>query len=271
MRTDPHSPKNLVTEDYEYLYAIDNTTPWALHLDIAFLRDLANHDPDTADRGNSQCHHCGAHIRYAAYLRYLPTGRTIVVGETCLDNRFERATADFQRLRKTAELDRKAHRIRKARDEFVAENPDLAFLNDPEAEISNSFVADVARKFRTYGELSERQVNAIRKAIARDIEREAEKAKEAELAVPVPEEGRIVVTGKVLTTKLQESIYGVTHKMLLQVPHAGGFWKLWTTQPKSLVADGVERGTIVTIKVNVTRSDDDPCFAFGKRPSEVTA
>jgi hypothetical protein len=270
MRTDPHSPKNLVTEDYEYLYAIDNSTPWALHLDHAFLRDLANHEPATAERSNSQCHHCGAHIRYAAYLRYLPTGRTIVVGETCLDNRFERATADFQRLRKAAELDRQKQRIKTARAAFVAENPDLAFLDDPEAVIANTFVADVARKLRHYGELSERQVNAVRKALARDAEREAEKAKEAELAVPVPEEGRITVTGKVLSTRVDETIYGIAHKMLLQVPHADGFWKLWTTQPRSLVGEA-DRGTIVTIKVTVTRSEKDPCFAFGKRPTEVKA
>jgi hypothetical protein len=278
-REDPHSPQNLITEDYEYLFAIDTRTPWALDLDSKFLAELINYEPATMARGTSQCHHCGAWIRYAAFLRYLPTGRTIVVGETCLDNRFARASADFHRLRKQAELDRKAQRIKAARQAFVDANPDLADLNDPAAFsilpdhiTNNSFIADIGRKLRQYGELSEAQITAVRRAIARETEKAERRAAEAaaENWIRVPSEGRQIVTGTVLTERWDENAYGPVHKMLLKVQTPEGDWKLWTTMPRSM-GNEVERGDIVTINVTVTRSDQDQFFAFGKRPVEVTS
>jgi hypothetical protein len=145
-RNDAHAPSNLVTEDYEYIFAADLNTAWAVNLDREFLGELLNYDPALATRGQSQCHHCGAHLRYAAWLRHVPTGYTIVVGETCLDNRFGRATADFHALRKQAQLDREAQRIKTAIADFVDANPDLAFMADKNHEHTNEFVADVARQ-----------------------------------------------------------------------------------------------------------------------------
>jgi hypothetical protein len=280
-RTDVHSPTNLVTEDYEYLYAADTHGPWALGLNTdegrGFLRELLDFDPATRDRGISQCHHCGAHLRYVAFLRYIPTGKTIVVGETCLDNRFSRATADFQRLRKQAELDRKAYRIREARDAFVAANPDLAWLDDQEAVAaqpewlrSNFFIIDIGWKLRRYGDLSQKQIDAVRAAIARESEKALRRATENADAIRVPTEGRQIVTGTILSERWDETIYGLTHKMLLKVQTPEGFWKLWTTMPKSM-GDDVGKDDIVTINVTVTRSERDQTFAFGKRPVEVTS
>ena len=50
-------------------------------------------------REMNRCDHCGASFRYGSVLHHLPTDTHIHVGETCLANRFERATADFQRMR----------------------------------------------------------------------------------------------------------------------------------------------------------------------------
>lgn len=268
-RTDVHRPAALVTEDYEYLFAIDNQSPWALDLDRDFLRELVSYEPATADRGNSQCHHCGAHVRYAAFLRYLPTGRTIVVGETCLDNRFSIATAEFHRLRKQAELDRAQQRIVKARAAFVEANPDLAWLQDervPEVVAWNDMVVDIARKFKLYGDLSEPQAAAVRKVYAKSVERESRPKPVDPDPVPAPS-GRVVVTGKVLTAQWRETDFGSTLKLLLQVPEAGGAWKLWVTCPSKLAHP--EKGDEVTLRATVEPSSDDPAFAFGKRPTLV--
>src|SRR5690606_14631886 len=99
---------------------------------------------------------------------------------------FCRATADFQALRKKAQLDREAQRIKAAIAAFVEANPDLAFMADKAHEHTNDFVADVARKLRRSGELTERQIEAVRRAVARDAEPKPEPAPK----VPV-------VTGKV--------------------------------------------------------------------------
>lgn len=259
-RTDAHSPAHLVTEDYEYLFAADTRGPWALGLGRGFLAELTNYDPATANRGSARCHHCGAHLRYVAWLRHLPTGYTVVVGETCLDNRFSLATADFHRIRKAAELDRQAHRIRNLVAEFVAANPDLAFMADKDHEHTNSFVADVARKLRAYGELSERQVEAVRRSIVRDAERDVERA--VEPTAPVIE-GRGEVSGRVLSTKWQDSDFGSTLKMLVQDDR--GF-KVWGSVPSSIE---VERGDVVRFTATVERSQDDEAFGFFKRPTKA--
>jgi hypothetical protein len=270
-RTDAHRPAALVTEDYEYMFAADTGAPhWAAPLvESGFIKELTNYDPATADRGSNQCHHCGAHLRYVAWLRYVPTGKTIVVGETCLENRFERATVDFQRLRKAAELDRKAQRIVKAVAAFVAENPDLAFMADKTAVISNDFVADVARKLRMYGDLSEKQIAAVRKSVVRDAEYAAKRAAWAErdaaeklTAIPAPS-GTVEVTGEVISTKWHDSDYGTTLKWTVKDDR--GF-KVWGTVPTGIT---VNRGDRVAFTANLTVSDRDEFFAFAKRPRKA--
>lgn len=271
-RTDAHSPTNLVTEDYEYLFAADLASPWALGLNSnpagqELLRSLCNYGPTDPHPYHEQCSHCGAHVRYTAWLRHVPTGYTISVGETCLDNRFGRATADFQRLRKQAQLDREAQKIRKAIDEFVAANPDLAWMDRngevPEIVANNSFVLDVARKLRLYGSLSERQVEAVRRSIASAIERQAQREQDAveHPAAPVVE-GRTQITGEVLSTKAQYSDYGMTIKMLVRDDR--GF-KVWGTIPSQI---SVEKGSRVQFTATVTKSNDDEAFGFFKRPTQ---
>lgn len=272
-RTDAHRPAELVTEDYEFTASFDNKAPswpappaafeqWRAEFDR--LRAMVATSP--VQRGLSQCHHCGAHLRYVAVLRHEPTGQHIAVGETCLDNRFGQATADFHRMRKAAELDRKAQRIRGLVAEFVAANEDLAFMADKDHEHTNSFVADVARKLRLYGELTERQVEAVRKAVARDAER-ADNPPEVEPTAPVVE-GRQVITGRVLTVKFQEGYYGSTLKMLVRDDR--GF-KVWGSVPASLDTgnNGVDRGDMVRFTATVERSEQDETFGYFKRPTKA--
>lgn len=274
-RTDIHSPTNLVTEDYDYVFAYDREQGGAL-IGImstdegrAWWTEIRTNMASIHDQG--QCDHCGAYLRYVAILKHLPTGQYIEVGETCLANRFERATAEFHALRQAAQLDRQQQRIVQARAAFVAENPDLAWMDGevdgfPEASRTNSFVQDVARKLRRYGELSERQINAVRTAVVRDAERAAAREVEAQEPTVNAPTGRVEVTGEVLSTKWQESDFGDTLKMLVKITTDDGSWKLWTTVPSALT---VERGDTVHIKVTVTPSNNDPAFAYGKRPSVV--
>lgn len=78
---------------------------------------------------------------------------------------------------------------------------------------------------------------------------------------PVPT-GRIVVEGVVLSTKLVESDYGVTLKMLVE----GDGWKVWGTRPRSIE---VERGSRVRFTATVEASREDASFGFYSRPTKA--
>ena len=101
------------------------------------------------------------------------------------------------------------------------------------------------------------------KEAERKAELEAKWAAELEAAEPVPT-GRIDVSGKVLSCKYQESMYGSTLKML--VKDERGF-KLWGTVPSSIYE--VERGDMVSFTATVEPSKDDDKFGFFKRPSKA--
>lgn len=265
-RTDVHSPTNLITEDYEYVAAFDTgASGWAISdWAIGIIRKVS---ATNADRGMQQCHHCGARIRYTAVLEHVPTGQFIAVGETCLENRFEVASVDFHRMRKAAELDRAAQRIKGLRAAFVAENPDMRWMDEaetPEPFASNSFLTDVARKFRTYGEISAAQYNAVSRVMVQAAERAARIAAEVdEVKVPVIE-GKITITGEILSTKWQDSDYGATLKMLVKDDR--GF-KVWGSVPS--VLGSPERGDTVSFSATVTKSDKDESFGFFKRPTKA--
>ena len=307
-RTDLHAPKSLVTEDYEYVTYFDFREPMPV-----ILGPNANGQymtiPVPAEvrawrakirallAGNSvygasaQCDHCGNHIRYSAVLKHLVSGEHISVGEQCLDNRFSRATADFQAARKQAQLDREQQRIKTAVREFVEANPDLAWMGNLEASWvkvgltaegaeqpgirPNFFVLDVSHKLRKYGDISPKQLEAVHASLARDAEfaaRRAEKAVEkaaAEADKPKAEvpTGRQVITGVLLSTKVQESQFGTTIKMLVEDDR--GF-RVWGTVPNSLFQNGMApRGWRVSFAAEVEASRDDKSFGFYKRPTQA--
>jgi hypothetical protein len=259
-RTDVHSPANLVTEDYEYVFCLDNdpeegTPGWATFLSDDFVREIWDGlaKSPVSDRSIFQCHHCGARIRYVALLRHLPTSAIIAVGETCLENRFDRATSDFHAVRKQAQLDREAQRIKTAAMEQLATlDPDLVdclakkdpetFVNEfTQAARSHHIVVDIRRKLWLYGSVSVGQVNLVGKIILQEQER---KVRQAE----------------------QDNDFGGAWKLTIKVETEDGVWIAWVSEPSALTT---EVGDIVAMTATLTRSDDKPFFAFGKRPTKA--
>lgn len=270
-RTDQHRPATLITENYSMGVTFDNRvgTEWPPTEHQVRVLQMAREAAATSSvgRGIHQCHHCGASIRYGAVLHHV-SGESIIVGETCLD-RFGLSSSEFHTMRKAAELDRARHAIRQAIAAFSAANPDLAWLGEkvtPEPHAANGFLVDVARKLRTYGSLSDRQIDAVRKAVIRDAERVARQAAEAlEPTVPVPT-GRVVIAGTIVATKWQDSDYGGSLKMLIRVETPAGSFKLWGSVPKGLDA---QMGDAVTLKATIEPSERDESFGFMKRPTLV--
>ena len=120
-------------------------------------------------------------------------------------------------------------------------------------------IAEEAKRAAKRIELAEEAA----KEAERKAELEAKWAAELEAAEPVPT-GRIDVSGKVLSYKYQESMYGSTLKMLVKDDR--GF-KLWGTVPSAIYE--VERGDMVSFTATVEPSKDDDKFGFFKRPSKA--
>lgn len=275
-RNDIHAVKNLITEDYEFVgcgwfgsFGRPGRSPLAHEARYLIDEGWKMGQNDAA----GDCYHCGAHLTYYAIMKHLPTRELIRVGETCLANRFERATAEFRVLHKQAALDRTAHRIKMKRLAWFAGNPDreVAFgwagdrveAGDYGWEgTRDTFVRSITR----YGDTSDKFVRLIMRDMARterfEAERAARDAKDAAEATDVIE-GRIVITGEVLAVKWQENDFG--GRLVMTVKDDRGF-KVWGSVPRAIEP---KRGERVEFTGTVTKGDRDPSFGFFKRPSNA--
>lgn len=105
---------------------------------------------------------------------------------------------------------------------------------------------------------SSKTIDALRNMLARKIEQDKEK----ESTPNWTDEGRQEIEGEILTTKIVESDYGSTEKMLLKLSDGR---KCWGTVPSKL--DTFDLGDVIRIKATISISRDDKTFAFFKRPS----
>jgi hypothetical protein len=132
---------------------------------------------------------------------------------------------------------------------------------------------DIVSRLIKWGNISEKAQNylgvlldKIERAPEIAAEKAAAKALENANNKPVPVvEGRVTVTGEVLSLKEQESMYGIVTKML--VKNADG-WKVWGTVPAAIMGE-VERGSVVEFAAKVQKSDKDEFFGFFSRPSKA--
>jgi hypothetical protein len=265
-RNDPHSPSNLVTEDYEYAYSYDaHPTEGDRRWAMTVLNGLLDEGWRFGQvHGGDTCDHCGARLRYVAVLKHLPTRTLIKVGEQCLDNRFDLASADFHRLRKAASLNRDRMRLADKRAQALEDPTTAEVVAYLDANASRSeFYSSVLSAFNRYGELTERQVAAVLKAKARDAEYAAKREAEAIAHPPAPcPEGRMVVSGEVVKIDVSPTPYG--DREVMTVRDDRGF-KVWGTQPRALYEAKV--GDHVEFTATLERSDRDECFGFFKRPT----
>ncbi len=128
---------------------------------------------------------------------------------------------------------------------------------------------DILRKLFVYGSLSPAQIDLLNKIHEEHHERQAEVAEEEATLVAIPSAivgVRSTIEATVLGTKVQESDYGPTLKMLVSVAHEGGVFKLWGTVPRSI--NGA-KGDSVRFDAKVASSPDDEAFGFFSRPTKA--
>jgi hypothetical protein len=213
------------------------------------LREQGYKPADLGERSGaavSTCGHCGAWLRYAALMVHEATKTYMTIGEQCLGNRFDAGlTAEqFQALRKVASLNRE-RTARKGKVEAVlAEHPDLRAATDSD----NSFVVDVMRKLHKYGNLSDAQIAAVKRALIRDAEwkvkRAAQHAEDAKSEFIAEVGKRITLTAEVVATKPIESFYG--DKLFIMLRSGDDIAVTFYSG-----MDGYEKGETVTIKATV--------------------
>jgi hypothetical protein len=221
-----------------------------------------------------QCAHCGAYIRYAALLTYEPDLTLITVGEDCLNNRFNGnlTKQKFQQLRKNAALNAKRRNLKQQVQDVLDAHPLLERWEEVSG-YSYGFVSDVMRRLENNGELSDKQIAAVEKAIEKSIEWDKKRQQWEAEAVDADDAptGKVTVTGEIISTKWQESGFRTVHKMIVKTDKG---WKLWVTVPSSVYDPSDSSlpitGKRVTLTANVTPSDRDPKFAFGKRPTNAS-
>jgi len=151
---------------------------------------------------------------------------------------------------------------------FAGRKPEAADLEQAAALLSwigqidatgNEFLAQLQDIGRS-GFVSERRIAllaALPKAKARwDADHAPKPATEA----PV---GRMVVSGEVVSTKEQQSDFGTVWKWLVKLDDGN---KVWSSIPSDIEGDTNPRAK-VTFKATFKRSDKDPHFAFGSRPT----
>jgi hypothetical protein len=293
-RTDIHRPSSpdFDPEAYTCAGVFDLTPEWGNdgRMD-AVNRAIADGYRFAAHANHGVCGHCGAALRYVALMLHADSHDMIYVGEDCLANRFEDMTAgEFARLRKSASLNRERRALADRVAAFYAgSHPmvvELSYVGNGGTVDCNSFLDDVAYKLRRYGDLSERQHDAVVKAIIRDADRRAEieareaaeRARQAD-ATPAPS-GRLVVTGTVVRTWTKEGDYGTAHKFRVEDDH--GFVVISTIPAKLIDALGDELGPNVNawaatgeligrrvrFTATLTPTEDDPTAAWANRPSK---
>ena len=277
-RTDIHRPSNPDFDPQEYTFIATFDLGWHPSVETAInaamraayrtdvLANLIkNRKAKWAEHVTAQsmqCGHCGTRIQYVALLLHEPTNEMIEVGEICLGNRFSLSANQFKSLREASAQRRAESKNAEKRAALLEEHPELVTA----MESDNSFIKDVMRKFKRYAELSDRQIAAVKTALVRDAEWEVKKAaeqKQMESAKDAPS-GRIEITGEILSIKYRDSFYGGGFKITIKTTDG---WKLWVSRPSALKE--VEIGDTVSMTAMVTPSNDDPKFAFGKRPSKA--
>jgi len=293
-RTDVHAPAagGFDPAAYRLVGCYDSGCPLS-NLELAEVRTQLSGDGYQLGAGSGcQCGHCGTAIRYSALLARDDVREYIHVGEVCLDNRFRGLTkAEFKRLRETARLNRERATFEERVDALVEQHPHLQrLLNNDDVVRGSSFLADVRRKFVESGRLTDNQIAAVKRAFEGEERRQqwakeraerqakfaAEKAALQAAGVQAPE-GRVEVEGEIVSVKWHESNIGYgygrrsagAYKIVVKTD-AG--WSCWATLPSELAAEGAAtaKGRRIQFTATLTRSDRDPTFAFGKRPTHAS-
>ena len=259
-----HNPTHFEPTDYTVTGYYDN------QLDTVELRAL------NITGSTHKCCHCGnGTVRYITVCRHAPTQTLVVFGAICTDKLGFSGRSEYllAKLQARATAHAASQRLRQSIEAFWQRYPDFAALAQPVLEQGanhpvhgrNGFALSVLESINRYGSLTDRQRISVEQSLHRDIERAAAKAAAATTPKGDAPEGRVTVTGTVVSLKEYQNDFSynawdVVVKMLVELPNGA---RVFCTRPSG---SGIERGQTVTVTASWTRKADDRSFATGKRP-----
>lgn len=246
--------------------------------------------PEAPTQPGTCCDHCGTGINHVFWF-VSADGNRFKVGSSCVEksgdsglkNQIKTEVKRIQKEQRAARKEVKNLAKRLARRVAnwgsvrarLRSNPDLSRL----LRVDNRITADVRTRFLEWGTLSDAQEELLYKLEKQNEAYKARKqADEERTWIPVPDGERLQVEGTVLSTKLQDTMYGEILKMLVRVDTEEGSFKLWGSVPQALwyreYRDGsIEhtdiKGKRVRFTAKLKRSDKDPEFGFFSRPTKA--
>lgn len=220
------------------------------------------------------CDHCGARFKLGMVYRHT-TGALAVVGNTCAYKSLsvpDRYTLVLNRARAAAAAATKRAKNIAAADAQAAAGGFSWLYTETHTD---RILTDIAGKGYAWGGLSERQIELVQrirrgekseKQLAYE-QRQRERAADEASKTPVIE-GRIEVVGKVVAVKYVAgfAVYGPAPEVKKLILRDDRGFTVWFTCPSGFDACVGER---MAVKLTVTKGDRDPCFGFGKRPSNA--
>jgi hypothetical protein len=286
-RTDVHRPSAINPSEYVFV-ALGYQGP-SMGVVDEHRRIFMEHMKSTGgkfahiERESGGCDVCGAACLYTARFYHEQSNTYITTGLDCAAKLDMGDAILFRNFREQvkAGLEAAAGKAKAQRiladaglsrcwDIYTAEYHTLPRDRNGNWFFEENTIRDIVGKLVGWGSISEKQTDFLARLLTKIDERAARQAQreaEAAAAKPLPAfEGRVTVVGKVLTTKVVESPYGESIKMLVQ--HADG-WKVWGSVPSNLPIDDI-KGSTVQFDASIQKSDQDDKFGFFKRPSKAS-
>lgn len=280
MRTDVHSPSNIIPSDYEYVAV------WTMNIqgigDSLFMlreRELVHAHMERTNgtyahvETSGSCQVCGnVQAIFLALFHHAKTNTYVRVGFDC--TRKLEMSGDFAAFNQFRRNVSDAREAQAGKRKAIAILGDLSLLEAWEiytAEtVSNQYeertITDIIGKLVKYGNISEKASAFVKSLLNRIADRpliEAQRQAEKDAALPVPT-GRVELIGEVVGMKTVEcqaySYYGPTEQTKLIIRLENGS-KVYGNRFANL-----ERGDKVHFVATVEASKDDTKFGFYKRP-----
>lgn len=281
MRTDIHRPGAIRPQEYRYVGIWRDGNWTRCGVDVAgyvgwvererqrILDDMqASGGAWAQHRHGGTCQCCGARAAYLGVFHHTTSNEYIRIGERCMEKMdmgepkaFRAARASVSNAIKLITKKRRAQKLLASAN--LQEAWDMFATESARQSQEEELVKSIVRSVVNYGSLTEKQQSFLSSLLYKIRHRDEilrQRSIEKALAEPCPE-GRLIVSGIVLSTKVTENIYGPVRKMLVRVD-AG--YTLWGSIPTGIDA---ERGVRVTFKATIKPSEKDSKHGFFSRPT----
>jgi len=175
---------------------------------------------------------------------------------------------ELAKLNERAEAKRLANAEKKARklsERLKSIRAEFGQLIDEATKLKseNDFIADVLDRINTYGKVSDKQIEALKIAVAKTKEWLAKKAAKGEAP-----SGKVHVVAKILSTKTVRSMYGSQFKMLAELDNGATVWGTFPNKLFDLI-EGELKGAAIEFDADFEPVKGDATHAFFKRPTKV--